>query len=118
MPTYVSMLNWSGSRQPYESDIRRSLEGRSAMLRRHGLHSLAFLPDEGDCAAVMISSCADVHDVMRLAAAIHPAGVVRVESMQFEDDPGVPAWVVRAQAPPPAHDQGAVRLRMITSGAA
>ena len=126
MPTYVSMLNWSGSRQPYEADIRRSLAARSGMLRRHGLHSLAFLPDEGDCAAVMVSTCDDVHDVMRLAASIHPAAIVRVESMQFDEDPGVPAWVVRASVPPPAHDHVAaravprrpVRLRTIPAGAA
>ena len=122
MPTYVSMINWSGSRQPYEADIRRSLETRSRMLRKHGLHSLAFLPDEGDCAAVMVSTCADVHDVMRLAAAIHPAAIVRVESMQFDEEPGVPARVVRAPVPPPAHDyataRGPVRLRRIPAGAA
>ena len=122
MPTYVSMLNWSGSRQPYEADIRRSLETRAGMLRRHGLHSLAFLPDEGDCAAVMVSTCADLHDVMRLAAAIHPAAIVRVESMQFDEDPGVPARVVRASVPPPAHDhastRGPVRLRRIPAGVA
>lgn len=105
MPVYVSMVNWSGSRRPSADDIRRAMRARDADLRVQGLRSLAFLSDEEDCAAVMVCTCDDVRDVVRLAAQIHPAGAVRVESMRFDDDNGAPSWVVReTTTPPPAHD--------------
>jgi hypothetical protein len=98
------MVNWSASPQPRSADIRCALDLRSPELRDAGLHSIAFLPDEGACAAVMVSTCRDTDAVVRLATRIQPAAMVRVESMQFDDDPGVPSWVVRESTPPPAHD--------------
>ena len=109
MPTYVSMVNWAGSRRPNAEDVRRTMRGRAGTLRERGLRSLAFLPDEEDCAAVMVSTCDDLHGVVQLAAAIHPAGVVRVESMQFDDESGTPSWVVRESTPPSAHDARTAR---------
>jgi hypothetical protein len=103
MPTYVSMINWTGQPQPAAVDVRRALGLRARDLRHSGLHSLVFLPDEGDCAAVMVCTCRDADAVVQLAARIYPDTKVRVESMQFDDDPGVPSWVVRESTPPPAH---------------
>jgi hypothetical protein len=103
MPTYVSMVNWTASPQPDAAAVRRSFALRLRELRGAGLHSLAFLPDEGACAAVMVSTCRDADAVVRLATRIDPKAMVRVETMQFDDDPGVPSWIVRESTPPPAH---------------
>lgn len=123
MPTYVSMVNWStvppSAAAKGAADIaavRRTLALRARDLRRDGLHSLAFLPDEGECAAVMVSTCRDADTVVLLATRIHPTAMVRVESMQFDDDPGVPSWVVRESTPPPAHDVRKVLPRAVVAG--
>lgn len=85
MPTYVSILNWSGEPQPGAADVRRSIDSHGAALIREGLHSLAFLPDEGDCAAIMVATCPDEPAVERLAAAILPDAAVRADSLVFDD---------------------------------
>jgi hypothetical protein len=107
MPTYISMLNWSGSPQPSIASVRSLLTLRSPFLRMRGMHSVAFLPDEGDCAAVMVATCRDEEETAKLAASIAPAFDVRVESMLFDDDPGTPAWLQQETAPP--LPRGAVR---------
>ena len=100
MPTWISMLNWSGCPAPAPADIRDAISRRSPQLRRSGLHSVVFLPDAGDCTAVMIAACADERAAERLAASILPETEVRVESMLFDD--GQPAPVpARRVVPPP-----------------
>jgi hypothetical protein len=94
------MLNWSGTPQPSIANIRAAVEVRSPWLRRRGVHSVAFLPDEGECAAVMVTTCADQDVAAALAAAIEPLAKVRVESMLFDDDPGTPAWLQKDSVPP------------------
>jgi hypothetical protein len=94
------MLNWSGSPQPAIAGIRTAIELRSSALRARGLHSVAFLPDEGECAAVMVATCRNEDEAAALAAAIEPAASVRVESMLFDDDPGTPAWLRHQSVPP------------------
>jgi hypothetical protein len=64
----------------------------------------------------MVSTCRDADAVVRLATRIHPSAMVRVESMQFDDDPGAPSWVVRESTPPPAHDVRQVRPRAVVAG--
>jgi hypothetical protein len=100
MPTYISMLNWSGTPQPSIAEIRCAFEARSPYLRLRGVHSVAFLPDEGECAAVMVATCRDADVAAGLAAAIEPAAVIHVETMLFDDDPGTPAWLQQTFAPP------------------
>jgi hypothetical protein len=94
------MLNWSGTPQPSVHAIRTAIGIRSPFLRMRGMHSVVFLPDEGECAAVMIATCRDAEAVDQLAACIEPAARVRVETMLFDDDPGAPAWLQEVTAPP------------------
>jgi hypothetical protein len=94
------MLNWSGSPQPTIASMRGAVAMRSPWLRRRGVHSVAFLPDEGECAAVMVTTCADEVAAASLAAAIEPMAAVRVETMLFDDDPGTPAWLQKESVPP------------------
>src|SRR5262249_21774666 len=90
MPTYISMLNWSGS-APHA--IRKAINERSEPLRTHGLNSVVFLPEKGACAAVMISTCRDIGGTGELAREIAPRVRVRVESMLFDDGPSAPPWL-------------------------
>jgi hypothetical protein len=64
----------------------------------------------------MVSTCGDDVAVEQLAASILPSADVRVESMVFEDDPGVPAWITRRDAPPPRGDYRRALLRAIAAG--
>jgi len=102
MPTYISMVNWSGSPQPSIAQIRAAVDLHSPLLRTRGLHSVAFLPDEGECAAVMIATCRDAAGAEQMAAEIEPSARVRVETMLFDDDPGTrtPAWLRHEPGPP------------------
>jgi hypothetical protein len=115
MPTYVSIVNWSGCDQPRIADLRRAVERRDAELRRRGMHSLAFLPDEGVCTGIMVSTCLDADAVDRLAASILPETDVRIESMMFEDGPDIPGWIARETVAPPARDFKRALLNAITS---
>jgi hypothetical protein len=94
------MLNWSGAPQPSANAIRSAIGLRSPFLRMRGMHSVVFLPDEGECAAVMVATCRDADAVDELARSIDPSADVRVESMVFDDDPGTPAWLQHASEPP------------------
>jgi hypothetical protein len=100
MPTFVSMLNWSGDPQPQPADVHDAIAARALGLREAGLHSVVFLPDEGACAAIMVATCETDRDVERLAAAILPGSVVDMEAMRF-DEPTMPVWLEREEAPPP-----------------
>jgi hypothetical protein len=115
MPTYVSIVNWSGCSQPSIEDVRRAIGERDVELRRRGMHSLAFLPDEGVCTGIMVATCGSLDDVDGIAAAILPSADVRVESMMFEDEPGVPAWISREVVPPPPRDFRRALLKAIAS---
>lgn len=79
------------------------------------MHSLAFLPDEGACTGIMVATCNDADGVEQLAASILPHADVLVESMMFEDEPGVPAWITREVVPPPPRDFRRALLKAITS---
>lgn len=104
MPTYVSVLNWTGFPQPRTEDVRRAIASRPDVLRGAGMHSVVFLPDEGECAAIMVATCDGARDAAAIASSILPSADVKVETMLFDDDPGTPAWVVREVAPPPLRD--------------
>jgi len=95
--------------------VRDAIALQNVTLRRRGMHSLAFLPDEGACTGIMVASCRDADDVERLAASILPEADVRVESMMFEDEPGVPAWITREVVPPPPRDFRKALLKAIAS---
>ena len=94
MATFVSMLNWCGEPPLAQADIQRQADVRGDGLRAAGMHSLVFLPDEGTCAAIMISAAEDAASADSLARAIVPRAYVRVESMRFDDDPAPPAWLM------------------------
>ena len=109
MPTYISMINWTGDPPPQPGDVRAAIEPQSCDLRERGMHSIVFLPDKGACAAVMIFSCDSDDVVATIVDAILPDASVRVETMRFDDDPALPAWIAEAVAPPsPAAELSAV----------
>ena len=117
MPTYIAMVNWSGVPQPTVADVRRAIEQRQEHLHRCGLHSIAFLPDEGECAAVMVASCLDKTSVSDLAGLVLPEAQVCVDSMLFDDDdPGTPARLARRQLPPKPRDFYRSLLEAIADG--
>jgi hypothetical protein len=115
MPTFVSIVNWSGCPQPRIPEVRLAIELHQRALRRRGMHSLAFLPDEGACTGIMVATCATAEHATSIAASIVPDADVRVESMVFEDEPGVPAWITREVVPPPPRDFRRALLKAITS---
>jgi hypothetical protein len=115
MPTYISMLNWSGCPPPAAGDVRAAIARQSLALRRRGLHSVAFLPDEGECAAVMVATVDFEADVAALARDIYPAADVRVETTRFDDDPGERERADRTAPPPPPR---AYRRRLLEAIAA
>jgi hypothetical protein len=116
MPTYISMLKWTGARQPHSSEVRAQLELRSPFLRRRGMHSVAFLPDEDACAAVMVSTCADEDGPRDLANMIVPGATALVESMPFDDDGRSHVHVPRRSVPPPSRDYAGKLLEAIAAG--
>lgn len=103
MPTYVSMLSWTGSPQPQPADVHAALQREGPCLAAAGLHSVAFLREEGACAAVAIATVADERALQRLAASILPDADLLVESMRFDDDASEAAWVRDETAPPHHH---------------
>jgi len=100
VPTYISMINWTGDPPPQPADVRDAIEPQSCDLRARGMHSIVFLPDKGACAAVMIFSCNSDGDVAAIVDTILPDADVRVETMRFDGDPALPTWIARAVAPP------------------
>ncbi len=114
MGTYVAMLNWSG---PAPSDVRRAIRRHATQLRTRGLHSLAFLPDEGDCAAVMICAAHDDEAAVELAYSILPHEVLTVETMRFDDGPGGESdGLGEVVSPPPPRDElGALLDRIVAA---
>lgn len=104
MSTFVSMLTWTGTPQPRPADVRGILRRRGEQLRIRGLHSLAFLPDEGDCAAVMVSGASDEDAVADLAYSILPQAILRIETMRFDDGPSDEHGMGEVVSPPPPRD--------------
>lgn len=115
MPTWIAMLNWTGCPQPHPADVRDAIRRRSPQLRRAGLHSIVFLPDEGDCAAVMIAACSDKRAAERLAASVLPGAEVEVDSMLFDDGQTAPV-PARGVVPPPRRDYRRRLLHAIDGG--
>ena len=101
MPTYISMLNWSGEPQPQIEEVRSAIALHSPALKRRGLHSVAFLPDEGACCAVMVATVDNPAAITSIATSILPKAIVRIESMRFDDDSGTREPARRALPPPP-----------------
>jgi hypothetical protein len=93
------MLNWCTGAQPRPRALQREADVRAPELRAAGMHSLVFLPDEGECAAIMIATGEDASAVERIARAISPRVYVRIESMRFDDDPAMPAWIIGNAGP-------------------
>ena len=114
MPTYISMLNWSGDPQPQIEDVRRAIALNSPALKRRGLHSVAFLPDEGACSAVMVATVDNPASITSIATSLLPRAVVRIESMRFDDESGTrePA---RAALPPPPRNFHRALMRAIAA---
>ena len=105
MGTYVSMLSWSGEPQPRPADVRWAIKRRGEQLRTRGMHSVAFLPDEGDCAAVMIATTSDEEAVAELAYSILPNAILHIETMRFDDGPsGESDGQGEVVSPPPPRD--------------
>lgn len=109
MPTYVSMVRWTGDPQPEPADVRDAIADQEPELADAGLRSIVFLPDEGACCAIMVSTCDHELDVERLASAILREATVRIDSTRFDDIPPAPEQCGTEEAPPlPAGYLGAV----------
>jgi len=116
MPTFVSMITWSGDPQPQPADVLDEVSGRSRVLREAGLHSLVFLPDEGACSAIMVSTCHVEVDVERLAQSILRSAKVDIDSMRFDDGPAAPVKLGRKDAPPPPSSYLSAVLEAVVAG--
>jgi hypothetical protein len=116
MPTYISMLDWSGTPQPLPSHLRVALLRDDARLRAAGLHSIALLPGEGACAAVMVATTGDESAAERLAASILPHATIRIETMRFDDDPMEPNGEREVVCPPPPRDYLRAILEAVAAG--
>ena len=101
MPTYVSMVRWTGDPQPQPPDVREAIATCEPALADAGLRSIVFLPDEGACCAIMVSTCDRELDVERLASAILREATVRIDSTRFDDIPLEPEQLGAEDAPPP-----------------
>jgi len=100
MPTFVSMVRWTGDPQPEPADVRDAIAAREAALADAGLRSIVFLPDEGACCAIMVATCDREPDVERMASAILRGATVRIDSTRFDDISPAPAQSVAEDAPP------------------
>ena len=116
MPTYISMLSWIGTPQPQPSDLRGAVICQEARLRANGLHSLALLPDEGACAAVMVSSVAGEYAAEELARLILPSATIRIDSMRFDEDPKEQDGTREVVCPPPPRDYLNAVLEAVVAG--
>jgi hypothetical protein len=110
------MLNWTGDPQPRPADVRNAVLRRDASLRARGLHSVALLPDEGACGAVVVATADDEAAAERLAASILPHATIRVESMRFDDDPAEPDGTREVVCPPPPRDYLRAVLEAVVTG--
>jgi hypothetical protein len=116
MPTYISMLTWTGDPQPRPADVRIAILRHDASLRACGLHSVALLPDEGACGAVMVATADDEAAAGRLAASILPRATIRIESMRFDDEPAGPDGTREVVCPPPPRDYLKAVLEAVATG--
>ena len=116
MPTYISMLNWTGTPEPRPYDVRIAVLRHDARLRRDGIHSIALLPDEGTCAAVMVTTADDESAAARVAASILPEATIRIESMRFDDGPAEPDGTREVVCPPPPRDYLKAVLKAVGGG--
>ena len=116
MPTYVSMVNWYGHPQPQPADVREQVRDHDMLLRLNGLHSLALLPDEGACAAVMVATVTGEVAARRLAQSILPTASIRIETMRFDDDIEVPQERHEAVSPPPPRGYLEAVLEAVVTG--
>lgn len=109
MPTFVSMVRWTGDPQPEPVDVRKAIAAHEPVLSNAGLRSVVFLPDEGACCAIMVATCDREADVERLASAILRGATVRIDSTRFDDRPPEPQRRgVKGSPPPPTGYLGAV----------
>ena len=116
MPTYISMLDWSGTPQPHASDVRIAVLRHDTQLRSAGLHSIALLPDEGACAAVMVATTPDEGAAECLAASILPDATIRIDTMRFDDDPPELDGTREVVCPPPPRDYLRAVLEAVAAG--
>ena len=116
MPTYISMLNWTGTPQPQPSDLRVAVLRADARLRAGGLHSVALLPDEGACAAVMVATVVDERAAEALAGSILPRATIRIETMRFDDDHREQDGTREVVCPPPPRDYLKAVLEAVAAG--
>ena len=116
MPTYISILNWSGTPEPRPSDVRIAVLRHGGRLRAAGLHSIVLLPGEGACAAVMVAATGDEATVERLAASILPHATIRIETMRFDVETTEPDGTREVVYPPPPRDYLRAVLEAVAAG--
>lgn len=116
MPTYISMLKWTGTPLPCPADLRIAVLRHDERLRAGGLHSVALLPDEGACTAVMVATVADEDAAAELASSILPDATIRIESMRFDEDPREQDGAREVVCPPPPRDYLSAVLEAVVAG--
>mgnify|MGYP001568964636 CR=1 FL=1 len=116
MPTYISMLNWTGQPRPRPADICTAVLTQGTRLRDRGLHSVALLPDEGACSAVMVATTESESAAARLAASILPHATIRIESVRFDDGAPDPDGLREVVCPPPPRDYLRTVLEAVVTG--
>jgi hypothetical protein len=85
--------------------VRLVIRRRDRQFRTRGLHSVAFLPEEGECAAIMVCTCPDEDAVHELAYSILPQAILRIDTMRFDEDASDESHGMGAVVcPPPPRD--------------
>ena len=116
MGTYVSMLIWTVEPQPRPGDVRAAIRRHRRHLHARGLHSLAFLPDEGECAAVMVSAAPDEESVAEMAYSILPFSAIIIKKLKDDAEKCLGEAVTDAVITVPAYFNDAERTATIHAG--
>lgn len=102
MATFVSMVTWHRC-MGGEADIREHIDREEIRLYGLGMHAITFVSDQpGECAAVVVSNCADHAAAAGIAEVLLGEALIRVDSLRFDEPAGRPAWLALT-APPKPH---------------
>jgi hypothetical protein len=95
-----------------EADVRAAIDRDELRLWGLGMHSIIFISDKpGECAAVIVGTCADHAAAAAIAEAILGEALVRVDTLRFDEPTGVPAWMSSRSASAPPRPRASRRRR-------
>jgi hypothetical protein len=99
MATFVSMVTWHRC-MAGEADIREHIDREEIRLYGLGMHAITFVSDlPGECAAVVVSNCADHAAAAGIAEVLLGEALIRVDSWRFDEPAGRPAWLAVPDTP-------------------